>query len=147
MVFAPSSRILTNCYLPIIRALCVLEIKVFTDNQKLLITIFLQSIIPLLGLCAYGAWIIDTHSSMYLGSSAAGEVFYQQVQSGNVTIPEIAQRLKIISQAELEMGVNTKGFIYSYYALGVSAIGIAALQVKLVKSVLKTHNKSLKQDK
>jgi hypothetical protein len=115
-------------------------------NQKNIYAVFLLALIPLLGLCAYGAWILDSFSTMFINGSAAGEVFSQQVKNDNIAAAEISERLKTIAEAEFQMGVHTKGLMNSYYFLVISAIGIAVLQVKLFKAALKTHNKNLKRD-
>jgi hypothetical protein len=116
-------------------------------NQKNMYAVFLLALIPLLGLCAYGTWILDSFSTMFINGSAAGEVFSQQVKNDNIATAEISERLKTIAEAEFQMGVHTKGLMSSYYFLVISAIGIAVLQVKLFKAALKTHNKPINQDK
>ena len=116
-------------------------------NQKNMYAVFLLALIPLLGLCAYGTWILDSFSTVFINGSAAGEVFSQQVKNDNIATAEISERLKTIAEAEFQMGVHTKGLMSSYYFLVISAIGIAVLQVKLFKAALKTHNKPINQDK
>ncbi|WP_057833200.1 hypothetical protein [Colwellia sp. TT2012] len=112
------------------------------DNLKYLAAIFMLSIIPLLGLCWFGIFIIEILDSNG-GLAAASYTFAELVENNELSNSEIASRLKLVAESELKIDKHLSVLKSSYLFFGITAFFVALLQVKLFRYALKTHNKKI----
>ncbi len=109
------------------------------DDKKIVLGTFILSFTPLIGMCAFGIWIIDM-VNMHSELAEAQEILAMKIDNNELSYAEISNRLRLAASIDLRMGEDLKLLNVSYYLLGIVAICIAFLQVEIIKYVLNKSN-------